>query len=94
MAHLIDELAVQDPGKTACVVAKGPEVEDGFANFTFKELAHAVNYASWWIERKFGRSSKYETLTYIGANDIRYLVFIVACNKTGYKVSRKPTMRI
>lgn len=88
MAHVIDDLAVRDPGRTLCVMGKGLDVADGFFDVTFKELAHAINYTSWWIEKTFGHSSNYETLTYIGANDIRYIVFVIACNKTGYKVSR------
>lgn len=87
MAQVIDDLAVSDPAKKVCTVPKGSSVGDGFASFTFKELAHAVNYTAWWIEKSLGRSSSDETLTYIGANDLRYLVIVIACNKTGYKAS-------
>ena len=87
MAHVIDDTAGSDPTRKVCSIPKGSSISDGFVDFTFNELAHAVNYTAWWIERVFGRSSKEETLTYIGANDIRYLVVVTACNKTGYKVS-------
>jgi acyl-CoA synthetase (AMP-forming)/AMP-acid ligase II len=69
------------------VIPKGAEVSDGFYSMTIRELAHAVNYTSWWIERNLGRSSNFETLAYMSSNDVRYIVFVIACNKTGYKVS-------
>lgn len=87
MAHVIDDTTVSDPTRKVCKIPKGSSVSDGFVDFTFKELAHVVNYTAWWIEKVLGRSSTHETLTYIGANDIRYLVVVMACNKTGYKVS-------
>lgn len=85
-ANTIDDAAQRDPGRKIFVVPKGNQVSDGFRDFTMRELAQAVNYTSWWIEKSIGRSSNFETLAYMGANDIRYLVFIIACNKTGYKV--------
>lgn len=86
MPHVIDDTATNDPTRKMCIIPKGSSVSDGFADFTFKELAHAVNYTAWWIEKVLGRSSTLETLMYIGANDIRYMIVVMACSKTGYKV--------
>lgn len=86
MVQVIDDVAERDPERKVCAVPKGSEISDGFFDLTFRELAHAVNYMSWWIIEAFGHSSTMETLTYLGANDIRYLVMVMACNKTGYKV--------
>ncbi|KAE8335493.1 hypothetical protein BDV24DRAFT_156005 [Aspergillus arachidicola] len=88
MVQVIDDVAERDPERKVCAVPKGSEISDGFFDLTFRELAHAVNYMSWWIVEAFGRSSTMETLTYLGANDIRYLVMVMACNKTGYKALR------
>ncbi|KAF3480832.1 ochratoxin A non-ribosomal peptide synthetase [Arthroderma uncinatum] len=86
MAQVIDGLSETDPNRKVCTMPKGPDCSDGFFDLTFKQLAHTVNYMSWWIEESFGRStSPAETLTYLGANDIRYLVIVMACNKTGYQ---------
>lgn len=90
MAQVIDSLAVTEPNRKVCTVPRGSSVSDGFVDFTLKELAHAVNYTSWWIEKSLGCSSSNETLTYIGANDIRYVAVVIACNKTGFKVSTMP----
>lgn len=94
MAHVIDDTAATDPNRTVCIIPKGSSVSDGFVDFTFKQLANAVNYTAWWIEKVLGRSSAQETLTYIGANDMRYMIVVAACNKTGYKVGISSWVRV
>ena len=91
VAHIIDDMALREPGRTLYVAGKSQQVSDGTFDISAKDLAQCVNYTSWWIMRVFGRSDEYETLAYIGITDIRYLVFIIACNKTGYKVRRSTT---
>ncbi|EEQ29776.1 putative NRPS-like protein biosynthetic cluster [Microsporum canis] len=86
MAQAIDRLSELEPDRKVCIVPKGPNSSDGFYDLTFKQLAHAINYMCWWIEESFGRNaSSPVTLAYLGANDIRYLVMVMACNKTGYQ---------
>jgi acyl-CoA synthetase (AMP-forming)/AMP-acid ligase II len=46
-----------------------------------------VSYTAWWIDKTIGQGTKSEPLAYMGANDIRYVVFFLACMKTGYVVS-------
>ncbi|GAB1198516.1 hypothetical protein APSETT444_007839 [Aspergillus pseudonomiae] len=49
-----------------------------------RDLAGAVDYTAWWIEMAIGKGFDGEPLAYIGANDIRYVAFYLACMKTGY----------
>lgn len=87
MAHAIDELAETDPGRRVCRMPESPDNPRVFFDLGIKKLAHAVNYMSWWIEKEFGKEDSYnKTVAYLGANDVRYLVMVVTCNKTGYKV--------
>lgn len=88
MVNAIDDIAEKDPERTVCIMPETTDSSDSFVNLNFRQLAHAVNYMSWWIEKSFGRhnSSPQETLTYLGANDSRYLIIVMACNKTGYQV--------
>ncbi|OJJ82686.1 uncharacterized protein ASPGLDRAFT_36808 [Aspergillus glaucus CBS 516.65] len=51
------------------------------------DLAGAVNYTAWWIERTIGRGNPSEPLAYMGARDLRYTTFAFACMKTGHSVS-------
>lgn len=50
-----------------------------------KNMAQAVNFMSWWIEGMIGPAQSRETLAYLGSHDIRYFVFMLACQKTGYQ---------
>ncbi|KAJ5098005.1 hypothetical protein N7532_005006 [Penicillium argentinense] len=86
MAHVIDNLARTDPGRKVCSIPEIPDNPRSYVDLNVKKLAHAVNYMSWWIVEQFGNSDTFnETLAYLGANDVRYLVVVLACNKTGYK---------
>lgn len=86
LAPTVDEYAETLPTQRYALHARGPEVSDGFQEITFKDLARAVNYMSWWIESAIGPAQSFETLAYMGSDDIRYFVFMLACQKTGYQV--------
>jgi len=59
----------------------------GFKSVNYRQLANAVNGAAHWLERTLGgRSTTFETLAYVGPNDIRYMVLVLAAIKAGYKV--------
>lgn len=88
MPHVIDYLGQNHPDKVFCTMPKNAStVADGYCNLTFSNIAHIVNYTAWWITTTYGRSDNHDTIAFIGANDVRYLAIIIACNKTGYKVS-------
>lgn len=87
MADVIDSLAETDPERKVCAMPKSPGTPDEYVDLPVRKLAQAINYTAWWIEEQFGKDGSFrETIAYIGANDVRYLVMVVACNKTGYKV--------
>lgn len=86
LAKTLDLVAQQDPDRLFAVIPQGPELADGFQNLSMKDLARAVNFMCWWIEDTLGSSSSQETLAYMGSNDVRYCIFHLACQKTGYKV--------
>ncbi|RAL04515.1 acetyl-CoA synthetase-like protein [Aspergillus ibericus CBS 121593] len=82
----VDAIAEQDPGRRFCVMPKGSELSDGLREVTMRDLARAINSMCWWIEAQAGRGpASCLTVVYMGANDIRYIIFIIACHKTGYK---------
>jgi acyl-CoA synthetase (AMP-forming)/AMP-acid ligase II len=85
---VVDAVAKNDPDRKFALVPNSHEVSDGFHEFTMRELAQAVNYTSWWLEKTLGQTSQPETVAYMAANDIRYAIFAFACQKTGYKVRR------
>ena len=83
----IDAIAESNPGRRFCVMPRGSELSDGLQEISIKDLARGINFLCWWIEAQAGTNAPDgSTVAYMGANDIRYFIFIIACHKTGYKV--------
>ncbi|KAJ5774573.1 hypothetical protein N7457_009469, partial [Penicillium paradoxum] len=85
LAPTVDESAEKNPLQRFAVIPRGSEVSNGFRELSIKDLAQAVNYMCWWIEDTIGPAQCPETLAYMGANDARYFIFMLACQKTGYQ---------
>ncbi|KAJ5550638.1 hypothetical protein N7535_001416 [Penicillium sp. DV-2018c] len=85
LATTVDERAEASPSQRCAVIPRGSEVSDGFREISIKDLAQGVNAMCWWIESTIGPAQSRETLAYMGAQDIRYFVFVLACQKTGYQ---------
>ncbi|KAJ4385395.1 hypothetical protein N0V93_009823 [Gnomoniopsis smithogilvyi] len=84
--QVLDELAVTDPQRVYAAIPRTADVKDGYQDITVADLARCVNFTSKWIEEKFGTSSNFETITYIGLSDLRSIVTLLAAIKTGYKL--------
>ncbi|KAJ5389916.1 uncharacterized protein N7496_000984 [Penicillium cataractarum] len=59
---------------------------EGFQAATYSEMRTAVNRAAHLLCDALGESETFETLAYLGPNDLRYHIFLVAAIKTGYKM--------
>lgn len=79
----IDELAHNFPGRSW---ASFPSDNNEIQHVLFSTCARAVNAASWWLKNTLGTSKSFQTVAYIGPNDVRYLIFFCAAVKCGYKV--------
>lgn len=86
LAKVVDDVASSDPDRVFAVIPNGHELSDGFLDLTMKGLSHGVNFLCAWIESTIGKAQTRETLAYIGGSDIRYVMFLLACQKTGYQV--------
>lgn len=87
MAQVIDDLALTDPERKVCSMPESIDSPHIYTDLSVKKLSQAINYMAWWIEKSFGKCTSFdETLAFLGANDVRYLVMVIACNKTGFKV--------
>lgn len=91
IATVLDKLAREHPTRLVCKAPKGPRVTNGFSSLDIGTLSKAVDSTAWLITESFGTPEKDEVLLYLGDSDIRYLVFVVACQKAGFKVSRSLT---
>jgi len=55
----------------------------GFREVSFRLLANAINRTAWWLDSKMERLvGNDEVLAYLGPNDLRYAILVLACAKT------------
>ncbi|KAA6414504.1 MAG: hypothetical protein FRX48_01253 [Lasallia pustulata] len=81
----IDHIAEVNPSKVfGSLPVSNTDLEAGFKDLTYGQVANAINGVAWWLERELGRSHSYETLAYLAPNDFRYPIFAVAAVKAGY----------
>ncbi|KAK1148714.1 hypothetical protein N8T08_008599 [Aspergillus melleus] len=85
LANVLDRLARECPARTVCKTPNGHQPADGFSVMTMEELSKAVDSTASLIEQCLGKADKDEVVIYLGDNDVRYLVIVLACQKTGYK---------
>ncbi|KAJ5280023.1 hypothetical protein N7478_005395 [Penicillium angulare] len=84
---VIDELALNEPNRTIVSIPRSSNAKDGWKDLGASEYANAINRLAHWIVDQFGRAKEndYPTVAYIGPNDVRYLIVLVATIKAGYK---------
>lgn len=93
LPHLVSCRAQDDPQGIFARVPAGPAYSSGFNDVTYAQLNNAVNFTASLLSNKYGASHNFETLTYIGAMDMRYSVMMIAGMKIGYKVSPLQQLR-
>ncbi|KAL4954314.1 NRPS-like enzyme [Aspergillus filifer] len=81
LSNVLDDLAFSHPTQKMGVIPSS----NGFKTVTAKDLSDAVHATAWWIVKHIGKATQQETIAYMGANDIRYIIFVLAAHKTGYK---------
>jgi acyl-CoA synthetase (AMP-forming)/AMP-acid ligase II len=86
MPTVVDEIAKQTPGLTYASVPLTTNISNGFKDITFSDIASAANHIAAWTERTLGRSSSFDTIAYMGLNDLRYVAVFLGAVKCGYKV--------
>ena len=83
---VLDEISSTDPHRLYAVVPHSTELERGFRDVSFKEIAHCANYLAHLLEKDIGRSADSDTVAYLGVPDLRNVVVFLAAVKCGYKV--------
>ncbi|KAK0506918.1 hypothetical protein JMJ35_010618 [Cladonia borealis] len=58
----------------------------GYRKITYGALANAINGVAWLLKKSLGQGRAHQTLVYIGANDLGYVVMILGAVKAGYKL--------
>ncbi|KAB8254581.1 acetyl-CoA synthetase-like protein [Aspergillus pseudonomiae] len=81
----LDRDALDNPERLFCIHAVSiNEMGCGWRRVTIGDLAKAVDRFAWWLEETVCSSGTPERLVYIGPNDIRYAIAVIACMKLGH----------
>jgi hypothetical protein len=83
----IDDTAKESPEKVFSSIPKSSRLEEGYIDVTYGDFSRAIDRAAAFLDDKFGKTSNFETLAYLGPFDLRYFIFPCAASKIGYKVS-------
>lgn len=88
LTNIVDFMAKKHPQALFAEFPVSPTSYDvGYRKITYENIANAVNGAAWWLDESLGGPGKsFETLGYMGVNDPRYNIMILAVVKAGYKV--------
>ena len=85
--HLVDKRAALTPGSTYSEYPVSTlSYDQGYRKITYRDFANAINGVARWLVETLGPAKDFETLAYIGPNDIRYPALILGAVKAGYKV--------
>ncbi|KAI1279702.1 hypothetical protein F5Y07DRAFT_396750 [Xylaria sp. FL0933] len=87
LPHIIDDVASKDPRRKILLTARSTDPKDGWRPMTFGDYANAINQCAQLIVDTYGRASEggFPTIAYIGPQDARYLIIVIAAMKAGYQ---------
>lgn len=85
--NVVDSIARASPDLVYAELPRSPvDLSHGFRQVTYREFANAIDGVAWWLRNSLGLSKTFETLTYIGPNDLRHNLLLLGAVKAGYKV--------
>ena len=88
LVNIVDDIAAVKPSTPFAYYPVLPaSYSAGYRVVTYGIFANVVNGLAWWLQKTFGAAQNFETIAYIGPNDVRYNAFALAAVKAGYKVS-------
>ncbi|KAI1349456.1 hypothetical protein F5Y01DRAFT_289187 [Xylaria sp. FL0043] len=86
LPHVVDDIARREPERECFSYPRSSNPKDGWKVVTFKQYANAINHVARKIIANCGTpSTKFPTIAYIGPNDVRYIVMVLAAVKAGYQ---------
>jgi hypothetical protein len=83
---VVDEVAAHSPHRTFASIARPDWRRDGWYDLIYKQVAGGIDAMSWWLDRHLGPSKCFDTIAYMGPNDLRHCFVFLAAIKTRRKV--------
>ncbi|KAK8075592.1 thioester reductase domain-containing protein [Apiospora hydei] len=90
--NIVDKIASQEPQREWAQIPVSSDPKDGWKTVTFQQFANAINRCCHLIIERTGQAAPgtFPTVAYIGPNDARYLIIMIAAIKTGRQVCSAP----
>ncbi|GAB1312341.1 Male sterility, NAD-binding [Madurella fahalii] len=83
---ILDRRAQSEPDRVWAKFPVSPtSYSQGFRAATYGQMRNAVNRVAWMLAETIGTSTQFDTLAYLGPNDLRYHIMVLAAIKIGYK---------
>lgn len=86
LTTLVHQLATDKPQGLWVKIPASPDGEADWRNVTWSQFSQAVDAMAHWMKSNLGPGMEGETVAYIGINDIRYPIVMLAAVEAGYKV--------
>ena len=86
LPKVLDDIASFEPNRLYGSIARTADLNDGFRDITFHDMANGVNGFAHYLKDTVGQSKKFDTIGYIGVSDFRTAIVFLAAVKCGYKV--------
>ncbi|KAL9476143.1 hypothetical protein ACSS6W_005984 [Trichoderma asperelloides] len=87
--NIIEDDAASDPNRPFIFVPRSTQPQDGWEPVTYKQLTNAVNHVAHIITQMVSndiQKDHFPTIGYIGPNDVRYIILMLACMKAKCQV--------
>jgi acyl-coenzyme A synthetase/AMP-(fatty) acid ligase len=85
-SQMIDDRATETPDRVFCEILEDNWRNTGSRQITYAEIVRAVNRLCWWLEEKIGVPKESGSFVYVGDNDLRYVLVLIASQKTQRQV--------
>ena len=86
LIQILEAWANTRPDKIHVSIPLSADVSKGFRDVTHREIRDAADTFAWWLVDNYGQGEGFETIAFVGVNDLRYTVVFFGAIKAGYKV--------
>ncbi|UKZ82971.1 putative NRPS-like protein biosynthetic cluster [Trichoderma virens FT-333] len=88
LINIIEDDAAKEPNRPFIFIPRSSRPQDGWEPVTYGQMANAVNHVAHTITKmafNHVQDGSFPTIAYIGPNDVRYVILMLACIKAKCK---------
>ncbi|KAL7914274.1 NRPS-like enzyme [Trichoderma velutinum] len=88
LINIIEDDAAKEPNRPFIFIPRSNRPQDGWEPVTYGQMANAVNHVAHIIKKmalSHMKEDNFPTIAYMGPNDVRYIIIMLACIKAKCK---------